>query len=190
MQYNKFQSQERLVALTEEAREAWSTWLSAEPWDVFMTMTDAGYPHPESLEKRWRFLETSMNEKLYGRHFRRRGQGIETVIGLEKQKRGSLHVHGLIRLPDHDVNDPEQFSWKYWQNFAAELCGHRQKDGSFKKGVVDFTIPRSNDDVVQYVTKYVCKGGDLIIGPNFNPNRPQSFSQTLLGVSHGKIEKR
>lgn len=171
----------QVCELNQASREAWTGWLSAKPWDVFITLTDSGFPHPELMEKRWRYLEMSINQNLYGRNFRRRGQGIETITGLEKQKRGSLHTHSLIRLPDHDVNDPQQFSWKYWQNFAAIVCGHKQKDGSFKKGVVDLSIPRSSDDVVEYVTKYVCKGGDLIIGPNFNPNLPKSLDQTLLG---------
>ena len=81
------------------------------------------------------------------------------IVGLERQNRGSVHAHGLIRLPDHDVSDPNQFSWKYWQNFATELGGWARLD-----------IPRSSSDVVDYVTKYVVKDGDLIIGDNFNFN--------------------
>jgi hypothetical protein len=159
--------------LNGASREAWSTWLSAERWDVFLTLTDPGLSHPEHMYKRWRYFENSVNRQLYGNNFKRRGQGIETVVGLERQNRGSVHAHGLIRLPDHDVKDSRQFSWRYWQKFATELGGWAKLD-----------IPRSNTDVVAYVTKYVCKDGDLILGPNFNPNRPRILEQSLLGAGH------
>jgi len=159
-----------LYELNQSSRLAWSEWLSVEKWDVFLTLTDPGLSHPEAMSKRWRYFENSVNRKLYGNNFKRRGQGIETIVGLERQIRGSVHAHGLIRLPDHDVKDPNQFSWKYWQKFATDLGGWARLD-----------IPRSSDDVVAYVTKYVVKGGDLIIGPNFNPNQPKSIKHTLLG---------
>jgi len=156
--------------LNQASRIEWSTWLSAEKWDVFLTLTDPGLSHPEHMHKRWRYLENNMNRKLYGKHFRRRGEGIETVVGLERQQRGSVHAHGLIRLPDHDVSDPIQFSWRYWQKFATDLGGWARLD-----------IPRSQGDVLAYVTKYVCKEGDLYIGPNFNPGQSRTFEDTLLG---------
>lgn len=159
-----------LYELNQSSRKAWSDWLSAENWDVFLTLTDPGLSHPEAMSKRWRYFENSVNRKLYGNNFKRRGQGIETIVGLERQTRGSVHAHGLIRLPDHDVSDPTQFSWRYWQKFATDLGGWAWLD-----------IPRSNSDVVAYVTKYVVKGGDLILGPNFNPNKPRTVAQSLLG---------
>lgn len=138
-----------------------------------MTLTDPGMSHPEHMTKRWRYLENTINYDLYGKGFRKRREGIETVVGLERQQRGSVHAHGLIRLPDHDVNDPEQFSWKHWQKWFSSLGGHAKLD-----------IPRCSADVVSYVTKYVCKDGDLHIGPNFNPNTPRAYSHTLLGTVH------
>ena len=156
--------------LNHASREAWSSWLSKEKWDVFLTLTDPGLSHPEHMYKRWRYFENNVNRTLYGNHFKRRGQGIETVVGLERQARGSVHAHGLIRLPDHDAKDPTQFSWKHWQKFASDLGGWARLD-----------IPRSNEDVVDYVTKYVVKDGDLILGDNFNPNKPRSNDHTLLG---------
>ena len=124
------------------------------------------------MYKRFRYFENSVNRRLYGNNFKRRGQGIETICGLERQTRGSVHCHSLIRLPDHDVKDPLQFSWRYWQKFATELGGWARLD-----------IPKSNADVVAYVTKYVVKDGDLIIGDNFDPGKPRTVSQTLLGKS-------
>ena len=122
------------------------------------------------MYKRFRYFENSVNRKLYGNHFKRRGKGIETIVGLERQQRGSVHAHGLIRLPDHDAKNPTQFSWRYWQKFASELGGWARLD-----------IPRSNTDVVAYVTKYVVKDGDLVIGDNFDPNNPRIVENSLLG---------
>ena len=156
--------------LNKATREAWSQWLSAEKWDVFLTLTDPGLSHPEHMYKRFRYFENSVNRKLYGNHFKRRGKGIETIVGLERQQRGSVHAHGLIRLPDHDAKNPTQFSWRYWQKFASELGGWARLD-----------IPRSNTDVVAYVTKYVVKDGDLVIGDNFDPNNPRIVENSLLG---------
>lgn len=166
-EFGEWMDKYRLVG---EARDAWAHWLSAEKWDVFLTLTDPGMSHPESMYKRWRYFVNNVNKSLYGRHFYRRTPGIEEVVGLERQQRGSVHAHGLIRLPDHDVNDPTQFPWKYWQKFASDLGGWAMLD-----------IPKSSDAVVDYVTKYVCKEGDLVIGPGFNPNRPRTRAHTLLG---------
>lgn len=156
--------------LNRASRNAWSQWLSQEKWDVFLTLTDPGLSHPEHMYKRWRYFENSVNRSLYGNNYRRRGQGIESVVGLERQQRGSVHAHGLIRLPDHDATDPLQFSWRHWQKFASELGGWARLD-----------IPRSNTDVVAYVTKYVVKDGDLVLGENFRPNAPKSYGMTIPG---------
>ena len=121
------------------------------------------------MYKRWRYFENSVNRTLYGNNFKRRNQGIETVVGLERQSRGSVHAHGLIRLPDHSATDPLQFSWRYWQKFASDLGGWARLD-----------IPRNSNDVVNYVTKYVVKDGDLVIGDNYTPDNPRSFDSCSL----------
>jgi hypothetical protein len=168
--------------LNAASRDAWAKWLSAEKWDVFLTLTDPGLSHPEHMLKRWRYVERSINEGLYGKNFRRRNQGIETIVGLERQKRGSVHAHGLIRLPNHDARDPSQFSLAYWQAFCSKL-GIDKKTG-LPAGWAMLDIPRSNDDVVAYVSKYVVKDGELVIGPNFSPNNPRSFGHTLLALAN------
>ena len=159
--------------LNHASRDAWAHWLSSERWDLFVTLTDPGLSHPEHMAKRFRYFENCVNRHLYGSKFRRRGQGIETVVGLERQQRGSVHAHGLVRLPDHDISNPRHFSLRYWQKFASDLGGWSRLDR-----------PRNSSDVVAYVTKYVVKDGELIIGPNFNPNKPRSVDGTLLGRLH------
>lgn len=180
-QYTKFpritNSGSASYQLNSASRDAWAQWLASEPWDLFVTLTDPGLSHPEHMEKRWRYVERSINESLYGKNFRRRAQGIETIVGLERQTRGSVHAHGLIRLPDHDIRDPAQFSLRYWQDFCSKLG--RTRDGA-PGGWAMLDLPRSNEDVVAYVSKYVVKDGELIIGPNYNPNKPRTLSQTLF----------
>lgn len=168
--------------LNHSCREAWAEWLSAEPWDAFVTLTDPGLSHPEHMSKRCRYLETQINEHLYGRNFRRKGKGIETIWGLERQTRGSVHAHGLVRLPDHDITDPNQFSLRYWQDFASKLGYDRRTRKP--SGFARIDLPRSTDDVVDYVTKYAVKGGEIIIGPNFRPSNPRTVDQTLLGRTY------
>ena len=159
------------IQIRREAQQAYSEWLSAEKWDLFVTLTDPGLSHPEAMFKRYRYFENSINKSLYGNKFWKRGKGIESVCGLERQKRGSVHAHAVIRLPDNDIRDRSQFSLKYWQNFATELGGWSWLE-----------IPRSSEDVTSYVTKYVCKEGELIIGDRFNPNSPKAYSHTILGA--------
>ena len=174
--------------LNAASRDSWATWLCSEPWDVFWTLTDPGMSHPENMTKRIRHLETCVNKSLYGKNYRRKGKGIETVWGIEKQTRGSVHAHGLVRLPDHDAKDPLQFSLAHWQKFSSGLgVKFDKKTGKrIPGGWSRLDTPRSQDDVTRYVTGYVIKDGELIIGLDFNPNNPQSFQKTLLGVSHGQ----
>ena len=158
------------VRIAHEAREAWGQWLSAAPWDVFVTLTDPGYPHPETMVKRSRYLEAKVNDSLYGRGWKRRGEGIETVTGLERQKRGSVHTHAIWRLPDHDAGDRGQFSLAHWQKFASELGGFAW-----------LQVPRDQADVAHYVAKYVVKDGELVLGDTFNPAAPRTYGCSLLG---------
>lgn len=152
------------------AQQAFSHWLAAEPWDLFLTLTDPGVCHPETMYKRTRYFMNAVNRDLYGNNWRRRHDGIEHVIGLERQKRYSCHSHSLIRLPDHDASDPAQFSLRRWQAFAQELGGFAWLE-----------VPNNGVLVVDYVTKYVCKDGEVYLSESFNPHSPRTFSHTLIG---------
>ena len=159
------------VRLAVTARQAWGDWLALAPWDVFVTLTDPGFPHPETMVKRTRYLEAKVNDSLYGKGWKRRGRHIEAVTGLERQKRGSVHTHALWRLPDHDARDRRQFSLAHWQSFASELGGFAW-----------LQVPTSQADVVRYVSKYVVKDGELILGEGFNPWAGRTYSASLLAA--------
>jgi hypothetical protein len=152
------------------ARQELGSWLASAPWDVFVTLTDPGMSHPEAMAKRARYLEAKVNDDLYGKGWKRKGLGIETVTGLELQKRGSVHAHCLWRLPDHDARDPVHFSLAHWQRFASDLGGHAW-----------LQPPRDSEHVCGYVTKYVLKDGEILFSPTLNPWHPRHYSGTLLG---------
>lgn len=158
--------------MQNNAREAYTAWLSSEPWDAFLTLTDPGLSHPEAMYKRTRYFMNQVNKSLYGKHYYRRGQGIEHIIGLERQTRGSIHSHSLIRLPDHDAKDKTVFSLRRWQKFAQKLGGYAWLEA-----------PNDSIKTVDYVTKYVCKGGEIYLSETFNPSMPRAYSQTLIGSS-------
>jgi hypothetical protein len=134
-------------------------------------MTDPGFPAPETMYKRTRYALNQINRSLYGPKFWKRGKGVEYVIGLERQTRGSVHSHTIVRFPEHDINDPTHFSLRYWANFFNELGGWSKLER-----------PNHSERTVQYVTKYVCKEGEIYLSETLVPSAPKAFHHTLLGV--------
>lgn len=157
--------------IKQGARDAYTQWLSAEPWDYFLTLTDPGLSHPEAMYKRTRFFLNQVNQDLYGKQWWKRTTGIEHVIGLERQTRGSVHSHTLFRLPHHDASDPAVFNMKGWQVFAQELGGFAWLEP-----------PQDSERTTRYVCKYVCKDGEIYISEGFNPSAPQHYKHTLMGA--------
>jgi hypothetical protein len=159
-------------ALQIAARERYTQWLSAYPWDLFVTLTAPDLSHPESMYKRTRYLFNCMNVKLYGKKWWKRTDGIEHVIVLERQERGSVHSHALVRFPDHDINDRSQISLMYWQKFATDLGGFSW-----------LQRPYNSEATTNYVCKYVLKDGEIYLSESFNPNNPRCYSQTIEGAA-------
>jgi len=145
-------------ALQAGLRPAWTEWLSQRPWSLFVTLTSKGRTHPEALYKRQAYCLNKISDALYGRRVTRRGNPIEHVTGIELHKSGWPHSHAVWRMPGVDLADQEQFSLAHWQEFMTETGGF-----------VWLSRPRSQGDVVSYVTKYVTKGGELILSDNLSP---------------------
>jgi len=175
------------LSLSQPLREAWSDWLSSEPWDAFLTVThDAndtlrrgkakllteesriwGQPrkaHPEQVLKRLYYCRQLFNNARYGRNWRARDhEAMSAVIGIERHASYSAHAHALLRVPG---------------GITLEDCATWQKCFTETGGFCKLEIPRTQDDVTAYVTKYVIKHGGLEITPNWTPESPQrSFSQ-------------
>jgi hypothetical protein len=99
-----------------------------------------------------------MSNELYGRSRTRRSCPIEYVNGLERHKSGWPHSHALLRFPDVDLSDRDQFSLAEWQQRVTDTGGFSW-----------LSRPRNQGDVVGYVTKYVTKDGALELSPNLSP---------------------
>lgn len=158
--------------LKSQARDAFTSWISKDPWDLMVTLTDPGMSHPEAMSKRTRYLFSLVNKSLYGNHWNRRTLGVEWVTGYEQQNRGSWHTHSLVRLPDHDVNDPAHFSLAYWQKKASDLGGWAH-----------LTRPRNQEAISAYVCKYVLKDGYIDLSSGFDPAAPRIYGNTVEGTA-------
>jgi hypothetical protein len=164
-----------VAQLRTSAREAWGTYIGQAQWDVLVTLTDLRHLHPEAMAKRAGYLEGLVNDDLYGRNWKRKGQRIESVTALELQSRGAVHAHMLWRLPDHDARDPVVFSLARWRKVARELGGDTGR-------IIDLDYVHS-DQVGAYVSKYCTKDGEFTLSPGYDPAKPRTYGQTLAGAA-------
>ncbi len=114
--------------------------------------------HPEAMAKRLRYCVRLMTRELYGRSVLRKGSPIEYVCGIERHVSWNPHCHFLLRVPGVELDDPLQFDLKGWERRFTETGGW-----------ADLQRPRCQEDVVGYATKYVVKGGELILSENLSP---------------------
>ncbi len=162
--------------------QAYADLLAREPWHWFATLTFSPekkvrdkwtgelkrvqrfHPihgmHVEAADKAFRYLLKSINESLYGRRWMRVPHGgLVWARGQEFHKSGRVHFHTLFAAPDVDLNTAA--SRYYWHEFWYREFGRNQIER-----------PRSQDDVLGYVSKYVTKDGEVDISPNFGQARP------------------
>lgn len=66
------------------------------PWDWYATLTFREAVHPEQAVKRCQRWLRVLNQEVYSRRFRERGQGCWWVRSLEMQKRDVVHFHMLL----------------------------------------------------------------------------------------------
>lgn len=164
--------------LSDSLRDSWADWLSHEPWDAFLTIThdangtlDRGKArlltpesrlwkpprraHPEQVLKRFNLMRNTFNKARYGRHWRKHDDdAMSAVVGLERHASHSAHAHALLRIPG---------------GITLEDCRVWQERFTDTGGFCKLELPRDQDDVTRYVTKYVVKHGGLELTPNFTP---------------------
>ena len=139
-------------------RGAWGEWIGAQPWDLFVTLTSEKQTHPEAMLKRFRYCMHKASDHVYGRRWERRGQGAQWVTGLERTKQGWPHSHAVVRFPGVDITGQDGraiFDLGYWQKWMTNTGGFAWLE-----------LPRCAQAVVQYVTKYVVKDGELELSPS------------------------
>lgn len=127
--------------------DAWVDFLTPYPWDWFATLTFRDMVHPERADKLFRLWCSEINRSIWGPRWYKKRQGIFWVRALELQRRGVIHFHALMSGRGFDLNDHARrlTYMDRWYELA---------------GIARIEVPRT-EAVVNYVSKYVAKGGDI-----------------------------
>jgi hypothetical protein len=144
--------------------KVWSEFMCRFTLPLFLTYTYAPTrgtgrvvfnPHPEKVAKdamRWLHLGS---ELLHGPNYRRRTQGLQGIAGIEPHKSGRLHAHLVVGHPDLDLA-------------AAEFGQVRQDIRQIAQDLYGWSkveVARSAEGVTAYCSKYLVKGGELVLSP-------------------------
>lgn len=104
--------------------------------------------HPEfSVKARSRWMHR-LNRDVFGSRYDRRGEGLLSFFGIEFQKRGTVHQHGIVAGEGLDSVSRDLQS--------GNLTGLAQ-------GWCKVELPRHKVRAVKYCSKYVSKDGELDI---------------------------
>ena len=174
----------------EGLREAWSSLLARYQWDCFATLTFKNERHDpfEIINAfniwmmKWHMTEAAIHGFItitrtprhdrYGRRLpdriRRQGnywnrwrKGIGrpvTVVGIEPHKSGALHMHAVIKFNTRwEMN--RSCGWRHWAD--------PDYVNGMDMGWARLEPPNSQDDVASYCSKYVTKGGELVLSDSF-----------------------
>ena len=136
-------------------REAWGEWIGRQPWHLFVTLTSEKQTHPEAMSKRFRYCMKHVEEHVYGRRREPAGHTLQWVVGQERTKQGWPHCHAVVRFPNvpeagSDYVPQNIFDLGYWQKWMTDTGGFAWLE-----------LPKSQQACVNYVSKYISKGGDL-----------------------------
>jgi len=130
-----------------EITDEWIKWVSGRNWRSMITLTVKQVEmKQDTLINSFYRLIRYINTKMYGDHYTRiLGHSyFSYLVGIERQKRGALHLHVLVDRPV-----PFDYIRKMW-------------DKSWGIGWVGIDEVGDNLGACEYMTKYVAKGGELI----------------------------
>lgn len=131
----------------DSLHEAWTGFVGQfEPFDWYLTLTFREEVHPEQADRRYNRFLRQINESLFGRRFREKGQGIYHVRAIEYQRRGVLHFHSLMGGGVWKLRRLSYMDLWYSENGIARIEPYNPNLGA-----------RS------YLSKYVSKGGEVDI---------------------------
>lgn len=141
---------------------AWALLLSVCKWQWFMHFTfkpslttKHGGVHPERADKAFRYFISSLNRDLYGPNWsRNRVGGVVWARGQEWHKDGRIHFHAVAAAVNGDLNKLAM-RWRWMQFWDAQF------------GICRITPPESQQNCLDYITKYVAKGGEVDFSRNF-----------------------
>ncbi len=134
-----------------ELRNAWSDYVeNFSPWKSFwsLTFSDADRTHDVTrteAEFLWRGLVQSLNRDLFGNHYTRIVGHcyFAYALAFEYQKRGILHMHALV-----DKRTNWELANRLWRQMA---------------GIIKIKPVEDLHGVSRYMSKYVTKGGDVVL---------------------------
>lgn len=192
------------AASNDRVSRGWRELLARESWHFFCNLTYGeiviGYEKIERDVRRWAraavIVEAARRGLVELRPVvRRDGYGHEIdralhtegacrrdvdrrpavwIAGIERQRRGALHAHVLLRVPGWLATmDPWSLIWAWYLPDVVWRVATRRtfwddEDGQRKaRGYAFIERPQSQGDVAGYVSKYVCKGGELVISEGF-----------------------
>lgn len=156
-------------------QNGWVCFLSRWTWDWFCTFTfdpkkhssPNGLIHPEKATKAFRLFVHELNTRLYGKNWKRRDESVHFALAVEFHKSGVIHMHALIGA-ERDLNEVarrmEMKEWWY-ENF----------------GIARIEKPDDAGDVQAYCSKYVVKGGEIVLSDNLRSTVRQ-MGLDLAGV--------
>ena len=139
--------------------EAWREWISKIPWRAMITLTVKDpFMKVESLINSYMRLVRYVNKEVFGNNYTRivHHSYFDYLVGVERQKRGAPHLHVLVDRPV-----PFDYIRKMWEK-------------AWGIGWVGIDKVSEKIGAVEYLTKYVAKGGELILHTaleNTAPNR-------------------
>src|SRR5690606_6091061 len=79
-----------------DLQEEWVELISRYEFDLFVTLTFKDDIDPCKAEHRFKKWIGAINCNLFTWRYKRKGLGIRYVVGIEYQKRGTLHLHALL----------------------------------------------------------------------------------------------
>jgi hypothetical protein len=124
---------------------------SVADWKVMMTLTFKDEISHDPAWNKWRYLVKRLNKKLFGSHYTQKVHHsyFSYLMGVEFQRRGVEHFHVL-------VNRSVDFATIKDLWFAIA-------------GLSQVELVKDRSDALQYVTKYILKGGEIICYKNQTP---------------------
>lgn len=125
-------------------QKAWEDWLvGAKEWKTFLTLTYRDFKYHDQALKDWGFLIRTLNREVFtDRYTKKVGHSyFSYVMGIEEQKREVIHFHAIVDQPLNYQKIHDQ--WNFFNGFAW------------------ISQIRSREECVNYVCKYVMKGGEI-----------------------------
>lgn len=146
---------------SEDLQTAWGNLLGRWTWDLFGSHTFREDVHPEAAFKTFRLFISILNRKLYGPRYRKHGKGITWVCAMERQGRGVVHFHTMLKSAE--LVELMRTTWRpgernnSWVNDVNGLW-------DALAGFARIEVIESAAAVQGYVSKYVLKGGEIELG--------------------------